>query len=60
MKLAPYLVGAIFIAIVFASACCPWGTRGRLPYIFVKEAFLKALAKVLSTILRRCGSGYAL
>jgi len=54
---APYLVGVIFIAIVLVSACCPWGTRGRLPWIFVKEAFLQVLAKVISIILRQRGMG---
>lgn len=52
-------LGAFLIAIFFASACCPWGTRGRLLYIDVKEVFLRALAKVLSTILRRCDTGPA-
>jgi hypothetical protein len=41
---------AVFLILIAASASCSYGTRGRLPYVLVKGAFLAILGAVLGVV----------
>lgn len=38
---------AVFCIVLAASAACPYGTRGRLPYVIVKGVLLGVLGVIL-------------
>lgn len=42
-------LAALFI-VLLASAACPYGTRGRLPYVVAKTALLGVLGAILGAV----------